>query len=221
MGSMRLVIFDCDGVLVDSEPITNRMLAEELSASGLPMTRDQAIEMFVGGTIQSVFEKACALGAELPNDWVEGFYDRMVDTLRREIEIVPGVSFVLDVLDRHGIPYCVGSNGPMKKMEATLQKTGLWHRLNGRIYSAHDVGIAKPDPGLFLHAAQEMGFRPDETVVIEDSASGAKAAKAAGMRCYGYTKDTPEEKLTPHNVIPFHDMIELPQLLGLEQKGRG
>lgn len=212
---MTLIIFDCDGVLVDSEPVTNRLMAEEMTAHGLPMTTEQAMDQFVGGTIRSVYEKAVGRGAELPDDWVEHFYERMIDTLRTEITIIPGIVDVLDALDRSGVPYCVGSNGPMLKMDATLKVTGLWDRLEGRIYSAHDVGIAKPDPGLFLHAARDMGFGAEACTVIEDSASGARAAQAAGMRCYGYTRDTPAAKLTPHGALPFSDMAELPGLLGL------
>ena len=211
----KLVIFDCDGVLVDSEPITNGLMAKEMTAHGLPMTREQSIELFVGGTIKSVFEKAKSMGAKLPDDWVNGFYDRMIETLASRVKIIPGVEAVLDRLDAAQIPYCVASNGPMRKMEVTLQATGLWDRLAGRIHSAHDVGVAKPDPGLFLHAALLSGAHPRDAVVIEDSASGAQAAKAAGMRCYGFTRDTPEAKLTAHDAVPFKLMRSLPRMLGV------
>ncbi|MEM9062007.1 MAG: HAD family phosphatase [Pseudomonadota bacterium] len=212
---MKLVIFDCDGVLVDSEPITNRLIAEEMTAHGLPMTTEQSIELFVGGTIRSVYERALELGATLPDGWVERYYDQMISALADEVEVIPGVATILDVLDSHNIPYCVGSNGPMRKMEVTLRRTGLWGRLTGRIHSAHDVGIAKPDPGLYLHAAHAMGVAPEDAVVIEDSVSGVRAAISAGMRCFGYTRDTPEEKLVAHGAIPFDDMRALPGLLGL------
>lgn len=212
---IKLVIFDCDGVLVDSEPITNGLMAKEMTAHGLPMTRDQAIELFVGGTIRSVYEKASAMGAKLPIDWVDGFYDRMIDTLATRVKVIPGVEKVMDRLDKAGLPYCVASNGPMRKMEVTLQRTGLWDRLEGRIYSAHDVGVAKPDPGLFLHAALVSGVYPTNAAVIEDSSSGAQAAKAATMRCFGFTRDTPEDKLTAHGAVPFAQMRSLPKLLGL------
>lgn len=212
---MTLIIFDCDGVLVDSEPVTNRLMAEEMTAHGLPMSTEQAMDQFVGGTIRSVYENAVGMGAELPDDWVAHFYERMIGVLRSEVTIIPGIVDVLDALDRSGIPYCVGSNGPMLKMDATLKVTGLWDRMEGRIYSAHDVGIAKPDPGLFLYAARDMGFSAKACTVIEDSASGARAAHAAGMRCYGYTRDTPEGKLTAHGALPFSNMAELPGLLGV------
>lgn len=212
---MKLVIFDCDGVLVDSEPVTNRLMAEELTAHGLPTTTEESVERFVGGTIKSVFESARQMGAALPDDWVDHFYARMIDTLRDEVTIIPGVRDVLDALDSASVPYCVGSNGPMLKMDTTLKVTGLWDRLEGRIYSAHDVGIAKPEPGLFLHAARDMGFGPEDCVVIEDSVSGVRAAQAAGITCFGFVRDTPAEWLLAYGAAPFADMSELPELLGL------
>ncbi|MEM7213231.1 MAG: HAD family hydrolase [Pseudomonadota bacterium] len=212
---MRLVIFDCDGVLVDSEPITNRLMAEELTRHGLPTTQEESIERFVGGTIQSVYERACEMGATLPDDWVSSFYSKMIDVLRAEVTIIPGIGDVLDALDQAAVQYCVASNGPIAKMDATLKVTGLWDRVEGRIYSAHDVGIAKPDPGLFLHAARDMGWPPEQCVVIEDSASGVRAAQAAKMRCFGFTADTPEHKLIAHDALPFRDMAALPGLLGV------
>lgn len=208
-----LIIFDCDGVLVDSEPITNGLMAEEISAHGYPITTEQCIDLFVGGTIASVFEKARGLGADLPDDWVEGFYDRMIDRLADRVEAIPGIGAVLDRLDATGLPHCVASNGPMRKMEVSLGRTGLWDRLEGRIFSAHDVGVAKPDPGLFLHAARSFDAAPAMCVVIEDSASGARAAQAAGMRCLGFTRDTPAGKLSVHGAVPFDDMATLPALI--------
>ncbi|MFK7942862.1 MAG: HAD family hydrolase [Paracoccaceae bacterium] len=211
-----LVIFDCDGVLVDSEPITNRLLAEDISAHGLPISTEQCIELFVGGTIKSVFEKANGLGAALPQDWVAGFYGRMIETLGAEVEAIPGIHGVLDRLDMAGILYCIGSNGPVRKMEVTLGRTGLWDRFVGRVFSAHDVGIAKPEPGLFLHAARSFGTSPGRCVVVEDSASGVRAAQAAGMPCFGYAADTPAEKLTSHGAHAFDSMDKLPELLGMD-----
>ena len=211
-----LIIFDCDGVLVNSEPITNRLLAEDLTCAGLPVTPEEAIDLFAGGTIASVHVRAREMGADLADDWVEGFYPRMIGELAADVEIIPGVAAVIDRVDVAGIPTCVASNGPMLKMEVTLGVTGLWERFAGRIYSAHDVGIAKPDPGLFLHAARAMGADPAETVVIEDSVSGVKAAHSAGMRCLGFTRDTPTARLTAHGAVPFTDMADVPALLGLE-----
>ena len=210
-----LVIFDCDGVLVDSEPITNRIMAQEMTDHGLPMQTHEAIDLFVGGTILSVFEKARAMGARLPDNWVDGFYDRMINTLADEVAPIEGAHDLMDALDNAGIAYCVASNGPMRKMEVTLTRTGLWDRVEGRIHSAHTVGLAKPDPGLFLHAARTHQAPPQGCLVIEDSASGARAAQAAGMRCFGLTRDTPAEKLLPHGAEPVARLSMIPALIGL------
>ena len=214
--SPKLVIFDCDGVLVDSEPITNRILAEDLTAHGLPIDTQTCIDLFVGGTIQGVFHEAKRRGAALPEDWVPHIYKRMFDTLATEVEPIPGIDRVLESLENAAVPYCVVSNGPMEKMRVTLGRTGLWDRMAGRIFSAHEVGIAKPDPGLFLHAARTLETAPTDCIVIEDSASGARAAAAAGMPCFGYARDTPEDRLTQHGAIPFTEMGTLPRLLKLD-----
>ncbi len=174
--SADLVILDCDGVLVDSEPIANRILAEDMNSHGLPLSTEGAADLFVGGKIKSAFDQARSLGAALPDDWVEDFYDRMIKALGQDVVAVDGAHTLLDWLDTKGIPYCVASNGPMRKMNVTLTRTALWPRLEGRIFSAHDVGIAKPDPRLLLHAVKAMGTSPNCAVVIEDSVNGVRAA---------------------------------------------
>lgn len=213
--SAELVIFDCDGVLVDSEPITNRLLAEDMTCHGLPLSTEGAIDLFVGGTIKSAFDQARLLGATLPDDWVEDFYGRMIEALGQEVVAIEGAHALLDRLDAEGIPYCVASNGPMRKMEVTLNRTALWSRVKGRIFSAHDVGVAKPHPGLFLHAASSLGAFPNQAVVIEDSVSGVRAAQAAGMRCMGLTRDTPAEKLAAHGADVITSLDQVPNRLGL------
>ena len=212
---MDLVIFDCDGVLVDSEPATNDLLAQRLTAAGLPMTRDEAVNMFVGGTIKGVAETARSMGADLAENWVEETYEAMFARLEEGLPAIPHLDQLFAAIDRADVQACIASNGPMRKMKITLPNAGLWERFEGRIFSAHDVGIAKPDPGLFLHAARALGATAKNTVVIEDSASGAKAAAAAGMRCFGYIADTPAAKLTAHGAVPFDSMADLPGLLGL------
>ncbi len=210
-----LVIFDCDGVLVDSEPLTNAVMAEDLTERGLPLTAEEAMTHFIGGTIPGVAVKARDMGADIPDDWVEQIYTKMYARLREGVDPIPGVIAVLDTLDAAGLPYCVASNGSDEKMEITLGATGMTSRMKGRLFSAHALGVSKPDPDLFEIAARDMGVTPDRAVVIEDSATGALAAKRAGMACFGYAPED-GEGLAQHGATIFRDMHDLPALLGLK-----
>lgn len=213
----KLVIFDCDGVLVDTEWATNDVLSISLSRYGPAITPAECMDRFVGGTMASVGEKAQAEGYDLPATWVDDLYAAMFAQLRKGVELLPGIVDVLDRLDSLGVAYCVGSNGPMAKMEITLGPSGLWQRLQGRIFTPHVIGMqhAKPSPGLYLHAAQTMGVAPSDAVVIEDSFSGASGARAARIRCFGYCATTPRERIIEAGAIPFDNMRNLPQLLHL------
>lgn len=178
-----LVIFDCDGVLVKSERIANEILVENLSTYGLHVTLEESEDMFVGGTMAGVYQTALNMGAVLPDTWVETIYQAVYDRLRQGVDLMPGVVDLLDRLEALSIPYCVASNGSPDKMKITLGQHGLWDRFKDHMVSAHTHGVAKPDPGLFLKAAEPFGVQPDRAVVIEDSRNGVTAAIAAGMRC--------------------------------------
>lgn len=210
-----LVIFDCDGVLVDSEKLTNHVIRDSLARYGLDLPLDRIMTLFVGGTMMGVRDQARAMGAALPDDWLAEIYAEMYAVLAERVEPVPGAIAVLDALDAAGIPYAVGSNGPHAKMAVTLKRTGLAARLQGRVVSREDVKAPKPAPDVYLKAAADAGVKPDRCVVVEDSASGAKAGQAAGMFVLGFAAETPAEKLRPHSNIVFSDMSELPRLLGI------
>ena len=211
----KMVIFDCDGVLVDSERLTNSVMQRSLASYGFDMPIDQIMHLFVGGTMASVKEEVARRGVDLPKDWVTDINAQVAAELAAKVEVVVGVPDVLELLDNAGIIYAVGSNGPMGKMQATLGRTGLWDRMEGRIYTAHDCEHPKPAPDVYLKAAALAGIAPHDCAVIEDSASGARAAVAAQMPCYGYCADTDVAKLAPHCVATFDDMAQLPKLLGL------
>lgn len=210
-----LVIFDCDGVLVDSERITNRVMQASFARHGLVLELDEIMGLFVGGTIQGVMDLAREMGADLPHDWVAQINAQMHSVLAREVEVVSGVPSLLDMLDAAGIAYAVGSNGPHSKMDVTLGRTGLKARFAGRIVSREDVANPKPAPDVYLMAARKAGVDPSRCAVIEDSASGAKAGKAAGMITFGYVADSPRAKLEPICDAVFDDMRDLPELLGI------
>lgn len=212
-----LVIFDCDGVLVDTEGPTNEVVAANLSGYGLHLSASDCVELFVGGTMVSVRDQVRTMGYPLPDNWTDEIYAAMFARLSEGVAVIPGAVDVLDRLDLASIPYCIGSNGPMPKMDITLAPSGLLDRFRGRIYTPHVIGLehAKPNGGLYRHAARTMGFEPSDCAVIEDSANGARGAKNAGIRCFGYTAQTAASVLEAEGAIPFADMADLPELLGL------
>ena len=212
------VLFDCDGVVVDSEGPTFALFLQDLAAYGLPMSREAFEAEFVGGTVEMVAARARAEGARLPEGWVAEFYGRMYAMLADGIPLVSGVTDVMDRLDAMGIPFAMGSNGSLAKMRITLGQHGIEGRFRA-VLSGQEIGAPKPAPDVYLACAAACGARPEACVVIEDSASGAKAALAAGMRCLGYAEHGPEtpsaRALTALGVPLFHRMADLPGLLGL------
>ncbi|MCA3447090.1 MAG: HAD family phosphatase [Rhodobacter sp.] len=212
----RAIIFDCDGVLVDSEPAAFDLLAQDLAAHGLPLPRAEMERIFIGGTIAGVHAKARSLGARLPDGWVAGFYKRLYARLAEGTPLVPGVLDLLDALDAAGIPYAVGSNGSDRKMQVTLgQHPGLLDRFHDRLFSGQTLGAPKPAPDLYLYAARALGQPPSACAVIEDSPTGVRAASAAGIRCFGYAPHGDGAALAAEGATVFQSMADLPRLLGL------
>ncbi len=211
-----LVIFDCDGVVVDSEGITNQYIRDELAEHGLDLPLGQIMSLFVGGTIAGLADRAREMGAALPETWVEEFYPSVCDRLAQGTPMIEGIIDVLEALDTAQVSYCIGSNGRHAKMAATLgQHPELVARFTRNVFAAQDVAAPKPAPDLFLHAACVMGHSPASAVVIEDSPTGAKAARAAGMRCFGYAPEDDGARLKAQGAEVFHDMRDLPRLLAL------
>ena len=203
MTAIEGVIFDCDGVLVDSEPTSNRVLAEVLTEIGLPTTTEQSMATYMGKSwvtnLELIEER---LGRPVPDGFTER-YRAARDAALHDVLPVEGILEVLDAID---LPACVASSGDHGKMAVTLGATGLLERFAGRIFSAVDLdhGRGKPAPDLFLHAAERMGFDPAATAVVEDSPAGVEAGIAAGMQVFGYRIDAPTR---------FEHMRDLPELL--------
>ena len=212
MRRFELVIFDCDGVLVDSELITNRVFAALLGELGLPLTLEFMFENFVGRSMQHCWEQVGSmLGREVPAHWQHEFQLRTNAALAAQVQAVDGIEAVLDSL---AVPYCVASSGSHAKMSTTLTATGLLPRFTGRIFSATDVARGKPAPDIFLHAASSCGVQPRDCAVIEDSPVGVAAGVAAGMTVYGYCARTPERRLLDAGAdYTFNSMAKLPALL--------
>ena len=211
-----LVIFDCDGVLVDSERISVRVGTAIVGEHGWRLTEEDFAERFVGCSAAE-FERGIAeqLGVDLARAWDERYGHRFREAFESELDAVHGVAEVLAALAAKGVPTCVASNSDHRHIEHVLELAGLHHRLAGRVFSAHDVAAGKPAPDLFLHAARTMGAAPEDCVVVEDSPFGAMAARAAGMRCYGYVGGlTPERRLVEQGAVPFERMSDLLDALG-------
>ncbi|WP_041290652.1 HAD family hydrolase [Kribbella flavida] len=207
-----LVIFDNDGVLVDSERLANTILAELLTEAGLPYTLDEAVRDFMGGSMVSMRRQAEArLGRPLPADLEDRYHQRLFDGFAN-LRAIEGVADVLDHLDATGTPYCLASSGTHRRIHIALTTVGFRDRFEGRIFSSEDVAHGKPAPDLFLHAAGTLGFAPDDCVVVEDSPLGVAAANAAGMTVFGYAAMTDPAKLAGADAV-FHQMTALPALI--------
>lgn len=209
---VELVIFDCDGVLVDSERLAVKVDVALLAELGWDLTEAEVVERFVGkteGAMKRDIEEH--LGRRLPDDWDASFAQAYRDAFAAELTPVDGIEAALDAID---LPDCVASSGSHEKMRFTLGLTGLHGRFAGRIFSANEVERGKPAPDLFLHAASRMGADPAACGVVEDSRFGVAAARAAGMRSFGYAGGlTPATHLEGPDTVVFTDMAELPGLL--------
>jgi HAD superfamily hydrolase (TIGR01509 family) len=223
MNRFDLVIFDCDGVLVDSERLVVRVEAQICQERGWGLTEDDLIREFVGLSDAAMRQRLSELiGEELPAGWDAEYTERYRESLARDLEAVPGVVEATDEIEREGIATCVASSGSHEKMVLTLGKSGLLDRFRGRIYSSTDpeVAVGKPAPDLFLFAAGRMGVDPSRCAVVEDSPYGLAAALAAGMAAFGFTGSVlPTERLALDGVTTFDTMSELPSLV--IETGRG
>ncbi len=212
---LQLIIFDCDGVLVDSERIANRIFCAMLNELGLPLSLDDMFEHFVGLSMpQCVALITQRLGRPPPEAFVPELHRRTAAALQAEVTPVAGVRDALDVLVGLRIPHCVASSGDHTKIRLTLTATGLLERFDGRIFSVEDVAHPKPAPDVFLHAARHLHADPAACAVIEDTPTGVRAGVAAGMQVFGFCANTPAHRLRAAGAHTlFADMRELPRLL--------
>jgi HAD superfamily hydrolase (TIGR01509 family) len=212
VAAVDLLIFDCDGVLIDSERLGVKVDVAAMHELGWPLSESEVIERFVG---RSDRENRLAieahLGHALPGGWAEALQERYREAFADALTPVEGV---LEALDRITLPSCVASSATHEHLRYTLGLTGLYDRFAGRIFSADDVARGKPAPDLFLHAAAQMHAEPEHCVVVEDSRPGVEAARAAGMRVLAFAGGLSSgEVLAGANTVVFEDMRELPSLL--------
>ena len=215
---VELVIFDCDGVLVDSEPIANRVLTEALSEAGLSRSVQEVSLATTGHSMKQVVAWAeRALGRPLPQDFIPHTQARTFEAFRNELRPVSGAEAALDAVAAGDIAYCVASSGDHEKMRLTLGLTGLLDRLEGRLFSTSDVSRGKPAPDVFLLAASELNAAAAGSVVVEDSLPGVVGGLAAGMTVYGFAAGEVQRQkaLGGAGALVFDDLHDLPKLLGL------
>jgi HAD superfamily hydrolase (TIGR01509 family) len=215
---LEMVIFDCDGVLIDSEGLCNRVVAELLTADGWPMTGEECEHRFVGMSfhaMQPVIE--ARLGRSLGESWIDRVVAVVTDAMAREVEPMPGAREAIDAVAAFGLKWRVASNSSHMEMAAKFGRVGWMHLVEGRLHSAVDAiaagGAGKPAPDIYLAAAAADGVAPTHCLVIEDSVAGATAAREAGMTCLGLAPGGQDMALRAAGAIPFRSMHDLPELL--------
>lgn len=207
-----LIIFDCDGVLVDSEPIVNRVFVEMLAELGFELDYVETLREFAGSSMSHRLQATQQrFGWDVPKGFQSRFDTRLSRAMENELQPVPGVAEVLSDLTT---PRCVASNGTWEDMRFRLETAGLLDLLKSNMFSAAEVSQGKPAPDLFVYAAKRMGIEPSRCAVVEDSLFGVQAGIGAGMTVFGYAALTSRKALQQAGARVFGDMSELPGLLG-------
>jgi HAD superfamily hydrolase (TIGR01509 family) len=213
-----LVIFDCDGVLVDTEGVSNTVMSASLARHGYRISVEDCRLRFVGRTVEAVQAAVeNEIGRKLGADWPERVRTETEAAFEQGVRPIPGVEDAITAVIGAGLPYCVASSGKFSKMRKSLGRTGLLPHFESVLFSAEQVQRGKPAPDLFLFAAERMGVAPAACVVIEDSVPGVQAGLAAGMCVLAYAGDPMSVKsgLLDAGAQAFFDMVELPRLLGI------
>ncbi|MGP1718025.1 MAG: HAD family hydrolase [Methylophilus sp.] len=210
--AIAFVIFDCDGVLVDSEPISNRVFMEALNQAGVPITLSELFERYVGLSLEQGLTRINQkYGVLLGNDFLANYKVARDAALAAEIKVIAGVE---DVIRQLTLPYCVASNSEASKVEKMLSLTGLLSYFKGRIFSAADLGKPKPAPDVYLKIAAQFGVNPADCLVIEDTTTGISAGVAAGMKVIGYSATTSAQALAAAGAFQvFKTMSEIQELI--------
>jgi len=204
--SFHGVIFDCDGTLVDTESLANDVFATMLSEEGLPMTGHEAMTRFRGMKWDTCrAEVEVEMGRKLPPGFMPELQERTFEAYRGRLKPIPGI---MDLVSSLALPMCVASNGSREQVEFSLSLTGLLPYFTGRIFSSHDIGVWKPEPDLFLHAAKTMGVEPKHCAVVEDSIPGIQAGIRAGMKVFAFQPIMADERI-PAEVTVIQSMSEL------------
>ena len=215
---LRMVIFDCDGVLIDSEGLCNRVVAEILTRDGWPMSPEECEHRFIGMSFYAMLPLIEArLGRSLGESWIDELVNLVTEVMAREVEPMPGGREALEAVTAMGLPWRIASNSSHREMDAKFGRNGWRDLVAGRLHSSEEViargGMGKPAPDLFLDASLAAGVSPDHCLVVEDSVHGATAARAAGMACLGLASSGDGAALRAAGAAVFRSMWDLPGLL--------
>ena len=207
----KCIIFDCDGVLVDSEEISNSVLVEMTSEIGTEIKMDYALENFAGKSLKSCFEHIeKIIEKPLPNTFEKEYRNRTFSLFKTDLKPIAGIH---KLLDKISIPFCVASSAPVEKIKLNLTTTNLIDKFENRIFSSYEIGSWKPKPEIFEHSARNMGFKPSECAVIEDSIAGVRAGIKGGFDVYGFASKKNQSALKKEGAKVFFEMNELLELL--------
>lgn len=207
----KCIIFDCDGVLVDSEPISCGVLVEMANAAGLNIDLDFALQEFMGKHLDANFKYiADRVKTGIPDNPMQHYRQRTAQLFKEKLQPIAGIHALIELLE---VPFCVASSGPVEKIVGNLTTVGLIDKFEGKIFSAYTIQKWKPDPAVFLWAAETMGFSPDECVVIEDSPSGVAGAIAGGFDVWAYVGKGHKNRFAHLDIPVFDDMNTLDSLL--------
>lgn len=208
---VKCIIFDCDGVLVDTEKIGNGILLEMASEHGFEMKIEDAYRDFNGRNLKECFQHIeTAIDKKLPDNFESEYRERSFEAFKTQVKPMEGV---VDFIEKLQIPYCVASSGPVEKIRLNLEVSGLLEKFEGKIFSSYEIKSWKPDPGIFLFAAKEMGFEVKDCIVIEDSKAGVKAGVSGGFKVYGFANGFNNADLAEEGAILFKTYEELEELL--------
>lgn len=207
----KCIIFDCDGILVDSERITSQIIVDLANDLGANINLEYAINKYTGTSLEFVTSDIQSrTQQEVTDDFKKQYRSKSYEAFQNDLQPIEGIR---ELLEKLNIPICVASNGPLDKMTLNLKVTKLIHHFNENLFSAYEIGFWKPDPTLFLHAAEKMGFQPHECAVVEDSLSGIKAAKAGGFDVYGFAQENHKKAFEDEGATVFSKMSDLQDLL--------
>lgn len=207
----KCIIFDCDGVLVDSEELSNRTLIEMAETVGVKITMAYAETHFVGAALKDVLQRIASMAPrKLPDTFEQTFRERSFAAFKADLKPIKGIHALLDKIN---IPYCVASSGPSEKIKLNLTTTKLISKFENRIFSCYDIGLWKPNPAIFIHAATTMGFKPQDCVVIEDSLPGIQAAKNGGFDVFAFANKKNKNSFEQEGANVFFEMNNLYDLL--------